>query len=122
MKVNIFEERKLKNYHENKGNDLFHRNINIISQKEEDFLSSAYLFFKICLFLLVIISLFKTGYVTKVRISRLKEIKNSYNYEKIKFSKLSNRFDSLFSLQGEQRFMKDQDQMISRDILRVIWR
>ena len=35
---------------------------------------------------------------------------------------LVNRFDDLISSEGEQRFMKDQDQMISRDIIRVIWR
>jgi hypothetical protein len=52
----------------------------------------------------------------------LREIKNSYLYEKSRFDELSSRFDDLISLEGEQRFMKDQDQMISRDIIRVIWR
>ena len=54
--------------------------------------------------------------------SRLKEIKDSYLYEKDRFQKLTNRFDNLLSPQGQQRFMKDQDQMISRDVMRVIWR
>ena len=54
--------------------------------------------------------------------SRLKEIKDSYLYEKDRFQKLTNRFDNLLSHHGQQRFMKDQDQMISRDVLRVIWR
>ena len=46
----------------------------------------------------------------------------SYLYEKLRFDDLSSRFDDLISLEGEQRFMKDQDQMISRDRIRVIWR
>jgi hypothetical protein len=68
------------------------------------------------------VSLLKIGYSSKVRLTRLREIKNSYLYEKLRFDDLSSRFDDLISLEGEQRFMKDQDQMISRDIIRVIWR
>ena len=66
--------------------------------------------------------LIKIGYSSKIRLTRLREIKNSYLYEKSRISILSCRFDALFSFQGEQRFMKDQDQMISRDKIRVIWR
>ena len=67
-------------------------------------------------------SLLKIGYSSKVRLTRLREIKDSYLYEKSRFNSLSLRFDDLISFEGEQRFMKDQDQMISRDIIRVIWR
>ena len=67
-------------------------------------------------------SLVKIGYTSKVRLTRLREIKDSYLYEKSRFKSLSSRFDDLISFEGEQRFMKDQDQMISRDIIRVIWR
>ena len=91
-------------------------------QKEKYFLSSSLLVLKIIIFLLSIVSLFRLGYVSKFRVNRLSEIKNSYLYEKEKFKELADHFDDLFSLEGEQRFMKDQDQMISRDILRVIWR
>ena len=72
--------------------------------------------------LLAIVSLIKVGYSSKVRLTRLREIRDSYLYEKSRFRVLTNRFDDLFSLEGQQRFMKDQDQMISRDIIRVIWR
>ena len=58
----------------------------------------------------------------KFRLSRLREIKDSYTFEKSRFGSLTRRFDDLFTFKGEQRFMKDQDQMISRDIIRVIWR
>ena len=64
----------------------------------------------------------KLGYSSKVRLTRLREIEDSFLYEKSRFKDLSSRFDELFSFEGEQRFMKDQDQMISKDIIRVIWR
>ena len=75
-----------------------------------------------CFALLTIVSLLKIGYSSKVRLTRLKEIQDSYLDEKTRFKILSSRFDDLFSFEGEQRFMKDQDQMISRDLIRVIWR
>ena len=107
----------IQNYNE----DEFHKK-NIFSKKEKNLLISAYLLLKICLFLLAFISLIKIINTTQLRISRLKEIKDSYIYEKDRFKQLTNRFDNLLSKQGQQRFMKDQDQMISRDVMRVIWR
>ena len=95
---------------------------NIVSIKEKNLLASTYLLLKTCLFLLAFISLFKIGNITQLRISRLEEIKGSYRYETDRFKKLTNRFDNLLSNQGQLRFMKDQDQMISRDVMRVIWR
>ena len=91
-------------------------------QKQEKFISSSFLIIKICFSLLAIISLIKLGYSSKVRITRLKEIEDSFLYEKYRFNVLTSRFDDLFSSEGEQRFMKDQDQMISQDVIRVIWR
>ena len=94
----------------------------IKKQKQEDFVSLVFLVIKICFSLLAIISLFKLGYSSKVRLTRLREIQDSFLYEKYRFNVLTSRFDDLFSSEGEQRFMKDQDQIISRDIIRVIWR
>ena len=91
-------------------------------KEQEDFVSSVFLGLKVCFSLLAIVSLVKIGYSSKVRLTRLREIEDSYLYEKSRFDGLSRRFDDLISFQGEQRFMKDQDQMISRDIIRVIWR
>ena len=94
-----------------------------IKQKEhENFVSLFFLIIKICFSILAIISLTKLGYSSKVRLIRLREIQDSFSYEKYRFNVLSNRFDDLFSSEGEQRFMKDQDQIISRDFIRVIWR
>ena len=91
-------------------------------QKQDDFVSLIFLIIKICFSLLAIISLIKLGYSSKVRLTRLKEIEDSFLYEQYRFNVLTDKFDDLFSSKGEQRFMKDQDQMISRDIIRVIWR
>ena len=91
-------------------------------KKQENFVSSVFLIIKICFSLLALISLVKLGYNSKVRLTRLREIQESFSYEKNRFNVLINRFDDLFSSEGEQRFMKDQDQIISRDIIRVIWR
>ncbi|WP_241433704.1 hypothetical protein [Prochlorococcus marinus] len=54
--------------------------------------------------------------------TRLREIQDSFLYEKHRFNVLTDKLDDLFSSEGQQRFMKDQDQIISRDIIRVIWR
>ena len=113
-------------FQENINSDLLLRDLNskntINFYKEKIFVNSSLLLLKICLLALATISLVKVSYISKIRVNRLREIKNSYFYEKEKYTNLSNRFDDLFSLNGEQRFMKDQHQMISRDILRVIWR
>ena len=91
-------------------------------KKQDNFVSLIFLIIKISFSLLAIVSLIKLGYSSKVRLTRLKEIEDSFSYEKYRFNVLTNKFDDLFSSEGEQRFMKDQDQIISRDIIRVIWR
>ena len=94
----------------------------IRKDKPEIFVPLVILIIKICFSLLAIISLTKLGYNSKVRLTRLREIQDSFAYERSRFEVLTNRFDDLLSPEGEQRFMKDQDQIISRDIIRVIWR
>ena len=91
-------------------------------QRQDNFVSLIFLIIKICFSILAIISLIKLGYSSKVRLTRLREIEDSFLYEKYRFNVLTDKFDDLFSSEGEQRFMKDQDQIISRDIIRVIWR
>ena len=108
-------------------NSIFHKKylgsvfINT-QQKQDNFVSLIFLIIKISFSLLAIISLIKLGYSSKVRLTRLREIEESFLYEKYRFNLLTDKFDDLFSSEGEQRFMKDQDQIISRDIIRVIWR
>ena len=108
-------------------NSIFYKkylgSLSIKRQKKQDnFVSLIFLILKISFSLLAIISLIKLGYSSKVRLTRLREIEESFLYEKYRFNFLTDKFDNLFSSEGEQRFMKDQDQIISRDIIRVIWR
>ena len=91
-------------------------------QKEDNFVSLIFLIIKISFSLLAIVSLIKLGYSSKFRLTILKDIEDSFSYEKYRYNVLTNKFDDLLSSEGEQRFMKDQDQIISRDIIRVIWR
>ena len=109
---------KNRNFYKKYHSSAFKKN----QQKQENFVSFVFLIIKICFSLLALISLVKLGYSSKVRLTRLREIQDSFSYEKYRYNNLSSRFDDLFSAEGEQRFMKDQDQMISRDIIRVIWR
>ena len=91
-------------------------------QKQDNFVSLIFLIIKISFSILAIISLIKLGYSSKVSLTRFREIEDSFLYEKYRFNVLKDKFDDLFSSEGEQRFMKYQDQIISRDIIRVIWR
>ena len=109
---------KNSNFYKKDSSSAFKKN----EQKQETFVSMVFLIIKICFSLLALISLFKLGYSSKLRLTRLREIQDSFSYEKYRFNILSSRFDDLFSAEGQQRFMKDQDQIISRDIIRVIWR
>jgi len=86
-------------------------------QKQDNFVSLIFLIIKICFSLLAIISLIKLGYSSKVRLTRLREIQDSFAFEKYRFNVLTNKFDDLLSSEGEHRFMKDQDQIIYRDII-----
>ncbi len=108
-------------------NSIFHKKyLGSVSikkqQKQDNFVSLIFLIIKISFSLLAIISLIKLGYSSKVRLIRLREIEDSFLYEKYRLNVLTDKFDDLLSSEGEQRFMKDQDQIISRDIIRVIWR
>ena len=109
-----------------KNSNFYNKYLGLVSIKrqknQDDFVCLIFLIIKICFSLLAVISLIKLGYSSKVRFTRLREIQDSYSYEKYRFNVLTNKFDDLFSSEGEQRFMKDQDQIISRDIIRVIWR
>ena len=110
----------------NKNSTFYKKYLEVLlikrQQKHDNFVSLIFLIIKISFSLLAIISLIKLGYSSKVRLTRLREIEESFLYEKYRFNLLTDKFDDLFSSEGEQRFMKDQDQIISRDIIRVIWR
>jgi len=118
QKLNLSQSYKNINFHTKDPSSVLKKK----QQKQENSVSIVFLIIKICFSLLALISLVKLEYSSKLRLTRLREIQDSFLYEKYRFNILSSRFDDLFSAEGEQRFMKDQDQMISRGIIRVIWR
>ena len=118
QKLNLSQSYKNINFHTKDPSSVLKKK----QQKQENFVSLIFLITKICFSLLALVSLYKLEYSAKVRLTRLREIQDSFSYEKNRHIELSSRFDDLFSPEGEQRFMKDQDQIISRDIIRVIWR
>ena len=72
----------------------------IKQKKQEDFVYLVFLIIKICFSLLAIISLIRLGYSSKVRLNRLREIEDSFLYEKYRFNVLTDKFDDLFSSEG----------------------
>jgi len=68
--------------------------------KQDNFVSLIFLIIKISFSLLAIISLIKLGYSSKVRLNRLREIEESFLYEKYRFNLLTDKFDDLFSLKS----------------------
>ena len=66
----------------------------IEQKKQAGFISLITLIIKMCFFLLAIISLIKLGYSSKVRLNRLREIQNSFSYEKARYDEFSNWFDN----------------------------
>ena len=96
----------------------------IVAKKQENkklFYSLVSLCMKFVFLGIASISLVKIGYVMNERKGREIEINHILRYETQKLQKLSKRFDFLFSIDGEQRFMKEQDQLISPGVMRVIW-
>ncbi len=67
-------------------------------------------------------SLFNLGMASQQRIQRHLELSSLVKSETQKFEKLHQRFDYLFTIGGESRFMEEQDQLIMPNSLRVIWR
>ena len=94
-------------------NSIFHKKYLLSvfikrQHKQDNFVLLIFLIIKISFSLLAIISLIKPGYSSKVRLIRLREIEDSFLYEKYRFNVFTDKFDDLFSSEGEQRFMKDR--------------
>ncbi len=67
-------------------------------------------------------SLFNLGFASHQRIRRHIELSSIVQAESKKYKKLQVRFDHLFTIGGQSRFMEEQDQLIMPNSLRVIWR
>ena len=67
-------------------------------------------------------SLVNLGLASHQRVNRNLELSHLLEKESKKFHRLRLRFDQMFANGGEQSFLKEQDQWIAPNSVRVIWR
>ena len=84
--------------------------------------SHAGLILKLGLFIVFATSLVNLGLASHQRVNRNLELSYLLEKESKKLQKLRLRFDEMFTNGGEQIFFKEQDQWITPNSVRVIWR
>ena len=90
--------------------------------KREVLYSYVGLFLKFGLFVVFATSLVNLGLASHQRVNRNLELSYLLEKESKKLHKLRLRFDEMFTNGGEQNFFKEQDQWITPNSVRVIWR
>ena len=95
-------------------------------QKEEErrelFYGYCALILKFGLLVVFSSSLVNLGLASHQRVNRNLELSYLLEKESIKLQRLRRRFDEMFTNGGEQSFLKEQDQWIAPNSVRVIWR
>lgn len=76
---------------------------------------------KVSVSCVALISLVRISGTYQERLDRHGELSAILDIEKAKLGKAQERFDSLFATDGEQRLLREQDQWISPNRLRVVW-
>ena len=84
--------------------------------------SNVGLILKFGLFFVFATSLVNLGFASHQRVNRNLELSYLLEKESNKLQKLRLRFDQMFTNGGEQSFFKEQDQWITPNSVRVIWR
>ena len=77
---------------------------------------------KLGLISLSAVSLIKVFVVYQERLKQHSEVASVLNLEYAKLYSIQHRFDSLFTIGGNLRFLDEQDHLIAPNRLRVIWR
>ena len=90
--------------------------------KRELFYSYGALIFKFGLLIVFLSSLVNLGLASHQRVNRNIELSYLLEKESKKLNSLRQRFDEMFVNGGEQSFLKEQDQWIAPNSVRVIWR
>ena len=80
------------------------------------------LFLKLGLLIVFATSLVNLGLASHQRVNRNLELSYLLEKESKKLKKLRLRFDEMFTNGGEESFFKEQDQWITPNSVRVIWR
>ncbi|QNI70813.1 hypothetical protein [Cyanobium sp. NS01] len=68
------------------------------------------------------VSLVRLAMAYQERMERQGELSAVLQIEKAKLTKARERFDQLFTTEGEQRLLREQSQWIAPDRLRVVWK
>ena len=84
--------------------------------------SNVGLILKFGLFIVFATSLVNLGLASHQRVNRNLELSYLLEKESSKLHSLRRRFDKLFAMGGEESFLKEQDQWIAPNSVRVIWR
>ncbi len=93
-----------------------------LEEKRELFYSYIALVMKFGLLILFVSSFVNLGIASHHRLKRQVELSSLLAKESEKLQRLRVSFDQLFTIGGERRFLKGQDQWIAPNSVRVIWR
>ena len=91
------------------------------SERQELLCSVIGLALKVGLVLVAGVSLVRLGTAYQERMERQGELSAVLGLERAKLSKARERFDHLFMVEGEQRLIREQNQWIAPNRLRVVW-
>ncbi len=91
------------------------------SDQQEKICSAIGLSIKVGLSLVAAVSLVRLAGAYQERLDRNGEITAILAIEQAKLNKAEDHFDRLFATGGEQRLIREQDQWIAPDRLRIVW-
>ena len=91
------------------------------SERQELLCSLIGLSLKVGLVLVAGVSLVRLATAYQERMERQGELSAVLDLEQAKLSKARERFDHLFIVEGEQRLIREQNQWIAPNRLRVVW-
>ena len=93
-----------------------------LSTERQEFLCSVIgLALKVGLVVVAGVSLVRLASAYQERMERQGELAAVLDLERAKLSKARERFDHLFMVEGEQRLIREQNQWIAPNRLRVVW-
>lgn len=95
--------------------------LSLSSERQELLCSVVGLTIKLSLVVLTGVSLLRLGVAYQQRMERQGELKAVLDLESAKLSKARDRFDQLFAVGGEQNLIREQNQWIAPNRLRVVW-
>lgn len=95
--------------------------LSLSSERQELLCSLVGLTVKVSLVVLTGVSLLRLGVAYQERMERQGELKAVLDLESSKLSKARDRFDELFAVGGEQHLIREQNQWIAPNRLRVVW-